>query len=122
MKSGKPAKTVNDYIESLPAGASKALTSLRRAIVSSAPGISHSISYRIPFIKYGKTPLAAFAAFKEHCSFITMSSKIVSDFKDKLKNFKVSGTTIRFDPGKPLPAALVKKIVKARIKEISKKS
>jgi len=60
--------------------------------------------------------MSGFAAFKDHCSFFP-SANPVATFKDELKGYKTSKGTIRFPIGKPLPAALVKKLVKARITE-----
>ncbi len=61
-----------------------------------------------------------FAAFKSHCSIFPYSTKVIDSHKEELKPFDTSGkgATIRFPADEPLPAALVKKIVKARIEEI----
>jgi uncharacterized protein YdhG (YjbR/CyaY superfamily) len=56
-----------------------------------------------------------YAAFKEHCSFFPMSGRLVEEFADELKAYKTSKGTIQFPVDKPLPAALVKKMVKARV-------
>ncbi len=62
-------------------------------------------------------PLVHFAAFKDHCSLIVISKNILKTFDKELQSYKTSGTTIHFTPDKPIPAALVQKIVKTRIKE-----
>jgi uncharacterized protein YdhG (YjbR/CyaY superfamily) len=72
------------------------------------------ISYGIPTFKY-KQGLVAFAAFRDHCSFFPMGSSVLDAFKEELKGFRVSKGTLHFPLDRPLPAALVKKIVKARI-------
>ena len=74
------------------------------------------ISYQIPTYKH-EGPLVHFAAFENHCSFVVVTKSIISAFKKELEPFKTSGTTIHFSPEKPLPASLVRKIVKARLKE-----
>ena len=56
-----------------------------------------------------------YAAFKEHCSFFPMSGRLVEEFADELKAYKTSKGTIQFPIDKPLPAPLVKKMVKARV-------
>ena len=61
--------------------------------------------------------LVFFAAFKNHCSFFVASPSLTKKLGDELSPYETSGGTIHFTPEKPLPAALVKKIVMARIKE-----
>jgi uncharacterized protein YdhG (YjbR/CyaY superfamily) len=78
------------------------------------PETTEVISYGIPTFKY-KGPLFAFAAFSNHCSLFPMGSSVIQAFKDDLKDFQTSKGTIRFPVDKPPPAALVKKLVKARI-------
>ncbi len=70
----------------------------------------------MPAFKY-KGALVFFAAFKNHCSFFGVSRTVLSTFSSELKPFEVSGTTIHFSAENPLPATLVKRIVKARVKE-----
>ena len=111
----KVPKTVDEYLASLEPDTRKALTGLRKAILAAAPKAEEKINYRIPFYRQDGH-LAAFAAQKNHLSFVTMSYDVVKQFKAELKDFKVSGTTIQFYPEKTIPQALVKKIIKARIK------
>ncbi|MEK7405044.1 MAG: DUF1801 domain-containing protein, partial [Acidobacteriota bacterium] len=88
-----------------------------RAAIRSAvpPEATEAISYRMPMFKY-KGLLLGFAAFSNHCSLFPGSS-VIEAFKHELKGFHTSKGTIRFPVDKPLPAALVKKLVKARIAE-----
>jgi uncharacterized protein YdhG (YjbR/CyaY superfamily) len=99
----KVPKTIDEYLATVPEPARSTLNKIRA-----------TISYQIPTFKY-KGGLVAFAAFKNHCSFFPMSSSLVGEFKDELKNFPTSKGTIRFPVDKPLPAPLVKKLVKARV-------
>jgi uncharacterized protein YdhG (YjbR/CyaY superfamily) len=71
----------------------------------------------MPAFKFEGRPLVTFAAFQNHCSLFPMSGAIIKAHKDDLKSFVTSKGTIRFTSDKPLPVALVKKIVRARIKE-----
>jgi uncharacterized protein YdhG (YjbR/CyaY superfamily) len=112
---GSP-KTVDEYIQSLPAEASKALAALRKAIIAAAPGADEKISYRIPFYKLNGH-LAAYMAHKEHCSFVTMSHSVVELLKKELVEYEISGTTIHFPYKKPVPSLLIKKIIKKRLAE-----
>jgi len=74
---------------------------------------TETISYRIPAFKY-KVVLVWFAAFSDHCSLFPTAS-VVAAFKNELKGFNTSKGTIQFPTDKPLPTALVKKLVKARV-------
>jgi uncharacterized protein YdhG (YjbR/CyaY superfamily) len=89
-----------------------------RAAIRSAlpPEATEAISYRIPAFKY-QGPLLGFAAFSNHCSLFPMSLSVMEAFKNELRDFHTSKGTIRFPVDKPLSAALVKKLVKARIAE-----
>jgi len=80
------------------------------------PEATEGISYGIPTFRYHRA-LVAFAAFKNHCSFFPMNAGLIATFKEELKGYPTSTGTIRFPVDKPLPAALVKKLVKARVAE-----
>lgn len=107
---------VDEYLAAFPAEVQEALQKLCSAIRAAAPEAEEIISYRIPTYKY-LGPLVHFAAFKNHCSFYGVSKSIFRLFEKELEPFKIAGTTIHFTPAQPLPATLVKKIVKARIRE-----
>jgi uncharacterized protein YdhG (YjbR/CyaY superfamily) len=112
----KPVKTVDEYVKTLPLSFRKVFESVRKTIKSAAPKAEELISYRVPFYRHNGH-LAAFFAAKNHCSFVTMSIPVIKKFKAELKPYKISGTTIQFRPEKPVPAALIRKIIKARILE-----
>jgi uncharacterized protein YdhG (YjbR/CyaY superfamily) len=109
------AKTIDEYLKSLPGDVRMTLEKLYKAIKSAAPDAEELISYGMPAFKH-QGMLVYFAAFKDHCSFFPGSSQIVQLY-DELKPFKTSKGTIQFTVDKPLPVALVKKIVKARVEE-----
>jgi uncharacterized protein YdhG (YjbR/CyaY superfamily) len=117
----KPANSVDQYLQTLPASVRQTLEAVRKAVKSAAPDADEVISYRIPVYKY-RGDLVAFMAARNHCSFITMSHPLVKALKQELKLYHTSGTTIHFPLDKPLPDALVKKIVKARLKENEEKA
>ncbi len=116
MKKGLPPKDVDTYLASVPPDARAVLEKLRQTIKAAAPRAEEVISYRMPAYKYLGT-LLYFAAFKDHCSLFPGSKSIIKTFAKELQGFKVSAGTIHFTVEKPLPATLVRKIVKARIKE-----
>jgi uncharacterized protein YdhG (YjbR/CyaY superfamily) len=116
LESTALAKNIDEYLAMAPDQYRDVLTKLRKAIKSAAPKAEESISYQIPTFKYNG-PLVFFAAYKDHCSFFVVSKSILETFKNELKGYKTSGTTIHFSAENPIPADLVKKIVKERIKE-----
>jgi uncharacterized protein YdhG (YjbR/CyaY superfamily) len=111
-----PAKDIDSYLKSVPTDAREVLEKLRRTISSAAPKATEGISYGMPTFKYNGL-LVAFAAFKNHCSFFPMSRAVMVAFKDDLRHFDTSEGTIRFGIGSPLSATLVRRMVRARIRE-----
>ena len=88
---------------------------IRAAIRAAAPAeATEAIGYGMPTFRY-KGALVGFAAFSNHCSFFPMSGSVIEAFESELKSYETSKGTIRFPVDKPLPAALVKKLVKARM-------
>jgi len=93
-----------------------ALQKLRKTIKSAAPKAEECISYQLPaFRQHGM--LVGFGATANHCAFYLMSASAVEAHKDEVREYDTSKGTIRFQPDKPLPVALVRKLVKARIAE-----
>jgi uncharacterized protein YdhG (YjbR/CyaY superfamily) len=108
---GKAA--VEAYLAAVPEPARTTLEKLRATIRAAAPkAATEAISYSIPSFQY-KGGLVAYAAFKRHCSFFPMGARAIEEFGEELEGFRVSKGTIQFPLDKPLPAALVKKMVKA---------
>jgi uncharacterized protein YdhG (YjbR/CyaY superfamily) len=115
MRKKTTKSRVDQYIAGVPEPARRTLKKVRAAIRAAAPReATETISYQIPTFKY-KGGLVAFAAFKNHCSFFPMSMAVMRKFKKDLKNLDSSKGTIRFPVDKPMSAALVKKLVKARV-------
>lgn len=110
--------SVEDYLSQVPEEARATLEKLRATIKAAAPNTTETISYQMPTFKYQGRPLVGFAAFKNHCSFFPHSAKVLDTYHEELGPLRTSKGTISFPPDKPLPAALVKKLVKARIEEI----
>ncbi len=113
---GKP-KTIDEYLAGVPAGQRAALETLRRTIRAVAPKAEECISYGLAAFRLNGRPLVAFGASANHCAFYPMNSTTVEAFQKQLKGFETSKGTIRFQADNPLPAALVRKLVKARIAE-----
>ena len=120
-KDADAPKNIDAYLAGVPEPARTTLNKIRAAIWSALPPeATETISYRIPAFKY-KGILVWFAAFSDHCSLFPTAS-IVETFKNDLKGYSTSKGTIHFPVDRPLPSALVKKIVKARVAQNEKKS
>lgn len=108
-------KTVDEYLTRVPEPARSTLEKVRAAIRSIVPSeTTEIISYGIPTFRYNRG-LVAFAAFKDHCSFFPLGSSVLDEFEDELRPYRISKGTLHFPLDKPLPAGLIKKIVKARL-------
>ena len=117
MKSGAVAKTVDEYLANTPEPAQSTLKHIRSVIRSVVPkAATEVISYGIPMFKYNGM-LVGYAAFKKHCSLFPTGSGVIEKFAKELKGYKTSRGTIQFPSDEPLPDALVKKIVRERVKE-----
>ncbi|MDP8983068.1 MAG: DUF1801 domain-containing protein [Acidobacteriota bacterium] len=115
VKWAEGVKGVEQYLAAVPAPARGTLEKVRAMIRSAAPReATEAISYQMPAFKY-KGTLMIYGAFADHCSLFPMSAALIAEFKDELKGFETAKGTIRFPVDKPLPSALVKKLVKARV-------
>jgi uncharacterized protein YdhG (YjbR/CyaY superfamily) len=107
------AKHVDHWMSRLPVEQRPALERLRAHIRAAAPGAEETILYGQPtFLLHGH--LVAFGAFKKHLSFFPMSSTLIQQYPEA-QAFAVSSGTMQFQTDKPIPAALIKKLVQARI-------
>ncbi len=119
MKKGTktaPPKDMDDYLASVPEEARTTLEKLRRTIKAAAPKATEGISYGMPTFYY-HGPLMGFAAFKNHCSLFPMGHSVIAAYKADLKSYDTAKGTIRFPADEPIPATLVKKLVRARVRE-----
>jgi len=113
-KTSNPPKSIDEYLAGVPEPARSTLNKIRATIRSVVPPeATEVISYRIPAFKY-KGMLVWFGAFSDHCSLFP-GAGIIEAFKDELKRYPIAKGTIQFPLDRPLPATLLKKIVKARV-------
>jgi len=113
----KPTNTA-EYLASLSDEKRAALEQIRDAIRSAAPGAEEGFSYDMPLFRLGDQPLLWCAAWKNHYSLYPMSAAMVRTHAADIDTYETSKGTIRFPASEPLPLALVKKLVKARIAEL----
>ncbi|MEW6509047.1 MAG: DUF1801 domain-containing protein [Bacteroidota bacterium] len=118
-KSKLKFKDIDEYHSSFPAGIRKILEQLRQTIKQAAPKATETISYGMPAFRQNKV-LVYYAVHKEHIGFYPTPNPIVH-FKHELEKYNTSKGAIQFPIEKPLPLTLIKKIVKLRLVEDSKK-
>lgn len=109
-------KTIDEYLAALSDDQRAALEKLRKTIRAAAPQAVECISYGLAAFRHNGM-LVGFGVTAKHCAFYLMSGSTVDAHKDELKDYDTSKGTIRFQPDKPLPVALVRKLVKARLAE-----
>lgn len=111
-------KSVADYLAKVPEPARSTLEKVRATIRSVVPAETEEvISYGIPAFRHKKI-LVWYAAFADHCSLFPTAA-VIAEFKDELEGYRISKGTIQFPTDKPIPAGLLKKIVKARLADVS---
>lgn len=109
--------TVEAYLAAVPEPMRGALEDLRTAIRAAAPGATETIAYRMPAFRENGRTLVSYAAFKDHCSLFPMSLGVIASLSDELKPYRSGRGTLRFVPERPIPAALVRTVVRARVAE-----
>jgi uncharacterized protein YdhG (YjbR/CyaY superfamily) len=122
MKNGSRAagedgsRQVDRYIAALAPDRRAALERLRRTVKAAAPMARERRAYGMP-VFYDPRMLVGFASFKEHLTFFVMSTGTMKAHREALKDYKTTASGIHFTPEKPLPTALVRKLVRARLWE-----
>ena len=111
------AKTIDEYLARAKPEQRVVLQKIRQTIHAAAPGVEEGISYGLAGFKLHGRALVYFGAWANHCAFYPGNSSLARQFGDKLKEFDTSKGTIRFTTDRPLPVALVKKLVRARVAE-----
>jgi uncharacterized protein YdhG (YjbR/CyaY superfamily) len=111
------AETMDEYLAGVRADQRAALEKLRKTIKAIVPKAEECISYGLAAFRLNGRPLVAMGASEDHCAFYPMSGETVATLQEELKGYDTSKGTIRFPADKPLPAGLVRKLVKARIAE-----
>ncbi len=112
-------QSIDDYLAAVSDDQRAVLEKLRKTIRAAAPQAEEYINYGVAAFRLNGKSLVGFGASKKHCSFYPMNGSTVAAFQDELKNYETSKGSIKFSTANPLPAALVRKLVKARIAENS---
>ena len=112
-----PAKDFDEYLAAVPEPARTTLEKLRGTIRAAVPEATETISYRMPTFKYRGKPLVALAAAKDHCS-LHLMGYIPAELEPDLEKYDTGKGSIRFPSDRPLPATLVRKVVKVRVAQV----
>jgi uncharacterized protein YdhG (YjbR/CyaY superfamily) len=113
-------KTIDDYLNNVSPDQRAVLEKLRKTIRSAVPKAEECLNYGVAAFRLNGECIAGFGASAKHCSYYPMSGKTVATLQDDLQPYKTSKGSIQFPPDKPLPAVLVRKLIKTRIAEISR--
>jgi len=114
---GKTARTVDEYLANTAEPARSTLKHIRAVIRSVVPKeTTETISYGMPMFELNGM-LIGYAAFKKHCSLFPTGSRVLDQFEKELRDYRTSKGTLQFPPDEGFPDALLKKIVKARVRE-----
>jgi uncharacterized protein YdhG (YjbR/CyaY superfamily) len=115
------AEAVDEYLRALEEPKRGTLRTLRLTILEILPDAEEVISYRVPaFRAEGKT-VAGFAAFKEHLSYLPFSGSVLSQLGDALSGYETTKSSLHFPVDRPLPKALVRKLIRARLAEVRRR-
>ncbi len=114
---GSKLKTIDEYLTAVSDDQRAALEKLRKTIRAAVPRAEECINYGVAAFRLDGKVLVGFGASAKHCSFYPMNGSTVAAFQDELKNYETTKGSIHFQPAKPLPATLVRKLIKARIAE-----
>jgi uncharacterized protein YdhG (YjbR/CyaY superfamily) len=117
MPTARP-RTIDAYLATVPAAHRPALRRIRAAVRKAYPEAEESFYYHLPAFRLDGKAFVAFRSSRAHCSIHPLSGTILPQLKEKLAGFSWSRGTLRFTPGKPIPALLLKAILRARAEEI----
>jgi len=112
---------IDEYLAGAKPAQRLVLEQLRKTIRTAAPRAEEYIGYGLAGFKLNGRPLVYFGVWENHCALYAASPVVQRQFLKELTGFTVSKGTIRFTPDKPLPTALVKRLLKARIAENNRK-
>lgn len=112
------ATEIDAYLEKVPEAERNVLEKIRAAVHAAAPDVTEGISYQVPTFRYRGHPLVGFGVTKKHCTFYVMSTEVTDSFAEELETYQTGKGSIRFQPDMAPSAALIRKLVKARIAEV----
>jgi uncharacterized protein YdhG (YjbR/CyaY superfamily) len=116
------AEQVDEYLRAVDEPKRSTLQALRRTILEIVPDAEQVISYRVPAFRVRGKVIAGFAAFKDHLSYLPFSGSVLGQLADELHGYAMTKSALRFPVDRPLPKALVKRLISLRLAEIGQGS
>lgn len=113
-----PGAEIDAYLGGVDEPKRGILQALRGMILELAPDAEEGISYGVPAFRVHGKVVAGFAAFKSHLSYLPFSGSVLGQFEDDLRGYQMTKSSLHFPTDRPLPKALVKKLIRARLDEI----
>jgi uncharacterized protein YdhG (YjbR/CyaY superfamily) len=116
------AEEVDEYLRGLDEPKRSTLQTLRETILEIVPDADQVISYRVPAFRVGGKSVAGFAAFKDHLSYLPFSGSVIGPLADELEGYTMTKSALHFPVDRPLPKALVKKLIRMRLAEVDRRA
>lgn len=116
------AAEIDDYLRGLDEQTRATLGTLRAIIVEIVPEAEQGISYRVPAFRVDGVVIAGFAAFTNHLSYLPFSGSVLGQLADELRDYEMTKSSLHFARERPLPRALVEKLIAARLAELRQRS
>ena len=111
------ARDIDTYLAALDEPGRSALEQLRRSILAVIPDAEQCISYGMPAFKVQGKTVAGFAAFKNHLSYLPHSGSVLETLGEQMSGYQGTKGSLHFPKDEPLPASLVEKLVRTRMRE-----
>jgi uncharacterized protein YdhG (YjbR/CyaY superfamily) len=109
---------IDDYLAKIEEPKRSTLERLRRTILGIVPEAQECISYQVPAFRVGGKVIAGFAAFKNHLSYLPFSGSVLNQLSEDLEGYDKTLSALHFPVDRPLPEALVKKLINVRLREL----
>jgi uncharacterized protein YdhG (YjbR/CyaY superfamily) len=116
------AGEVDEYLAAIAEPKRSTLEALRRTILEIVPGAEQVLSYRVPAFRVDGRTVAGFAAFKDHLSYVPFSGSVLGQMGDELAGYTMTKSALHFPVDRPLPKALVKKLIALRLDEVRRRA
>ena len=113
---------VDEYLRGLEEPRRNTLQTLRRTILEIVPDAEQVISYRVPAFRVGGKTVAGFAAFKNYLSYLPFSGSVIGQLPNELRDYATTESSVHFPVDRPLPKALVKKLIDVRLADLRRRA
>ncbi len=116
------SEQVDEYLRGVEEPKRGTLAQLRESILEIVPEAEQVISYRVPAFRVGGATIAGFAAFKNHLAYLPFSGSVLAQLSEELEGYTLTKSSLHFPIDRPLPRALVRKLISVRLAEAGKRT